>query len=158
MDHQTSRSDPKTEQPIQEKYPSIYLPRRTSSDPEKYPELKYIYSDGSKDGDRIGYADRVGCVAILDKTKMLCRLSEKMSFSSAEATAIYLALKLIESSRTDKFIIFSDSLSVLTGLKNKKMDSPLITKFINKITRSSVKLNYAQYRVISEFVETKKQI
>ena len=45
---------------------------------------------------------------------------------SAEACAINMALDLISESRNNKFIIFSDSLSVLESLKNRKFDHPLI--------------------------------
>ena len=47
------------------------------------------------------------------------------SFFTAEVTAIDLALDTIAESDDDHFIIFSDSLSVLLSLHNKKMDNPL---------------------------------
>ena len=46
----------------------------------------------------------------------------KSSISTAEACVIDLALKIISWDKHNKFIIFSDSLSVLTSLGNKKLE------------------------------------
>ena len=48
-------------------------------------------------------------------------------------TAINLALDAIPESDDDYFIIFSDSLSVLLSLHNKKLDNPLILKLLQKL-------------------------
>ena len=48
-----------------------------------------------------------------------------------------MALDLISESRNNKFIIFSDSLSVLESLKNRKFDHPLITRILCKLKNLS---------------------
>ena len=60
------------------------------------------------------------------------------SIFSAEACAINMALDLITESRNNKFIIFSDSLSVLESLKNRKFDHPLIIRILSKLNNLSI--------------------
>ena len=86
-----------------------------------------VYTDGSKDN------DRVGCGAIINNLSIKQRLPSNASIFTAEATAIDLALDAITESDDDHFIIFSDSLSVLLSLNNKKMDNPLILKLLQKL-------------------------
>ena len=85
-----------------------------------------IYTDGSKDN------DRVGCGAIFNNISFQQRLPSCASIFTAEVTAINLALDAISESDDDYFIIFSDSLSVLLSLHNKKLDNPLILKLLQK--------------------------
>ena len=47
------------------------------------------------------------------------------SIFTAEVCAIDLTLNIISKSKGKKFLIFSDSLSVLTSLINKKFENPL---------------------------------
>ena len=63
-----------------------------------------IYTDGSKDN------DRVGCGAIFNNKSIQKRLPSNASIFTAEVTAINLALDAIAESDDDYFIIFSDSL------------------------------------------------
>ena len=46
-----------------------------------------------------------------------------------------MSLDLILKLKTTKFIIFSDSLSVLTLLQSKKFDNPLIIKLLCKLQK-----------------------
>ena len=55
----------------------------------------------------------------------------KNSIFTAEVCAIDLALNIISENK-HKFIIFSDLLSVLTSLRNKKLENPLIVKLLNR--------------------------
>ena len=57
----------------------------------------------------------------------------KSSIFTAEVCAIDLALNIISRDKLNKFIIFSDSLSVLTSLKNKKLENPLIVKLLSRL-------------------------
>ena len=57
----------------------------------------------------------------------------KSSIFTAEVCAIDLALNIISRDNHNKFIIFSDSLSVLTSLKNIKLENPLIVKLLNRL-------------------------
>ena len=91
---------------------------------QKYNEIKDehsyctpIYTDGSKDN------DRVGCAAIINNISIKQRLPSNASIFTAEIKAIDLALDAIGESEDDHFIIFSDSLSVLLSLENKKLDN-----------------------------------
>ena len=86
-----------------------------------------IYTDGSKDN------DRVGCGLIINNLSIKQRLPNNASIFTAEVTAIDLALDTIAESDDDHFIIFSDSLSVLLSLHNKKMDNPLILQLLQKL-------------------------
>ena len=85
-----------------------------------------IYTDGSNDN------DRVGCGLIINNLSIKQRLPSNASIFTAEVTAIDLALGTAESDG-DHFIIFSDSLSVLLSLYNKKMDNPLILQLLQKL-------------------------
>ena len=65
-------------------------------------------------------------------------ISEKMpskgaSIFSAEIYAIDLALDLISTSSSKRFIIHSDSISVLQSLKYTKLENLLIVKIFNKL-------------------------
>ena len=86
-----------------------------------------IYTNGSKDN------DRVGCGLIINNSSIKQRLPSNASIFTAEITAIDLALDTIAESDDDHFIIFSDSLSVLLSLHNKKMDNPLILQLLQKL-------------------------
>ena len=90
-----------------------------------------IYTDGSKDN------DRVGCGAIFNNISIQKRLPSNASIFTAEVTAINLALDAIAESDDDYFIIFSDSLSVLLSLHNKKLDNPLILELLQKLNHLS---------------------
>ena len=87
-----------------------------------------IYTDGSKD-DR-----KVGCSVVCMGHTIKLRLPDNSSIFSAETTAIYLALEIIESYDNNKFIIFSDSLSVLQSLTNMNIKNPLIASVLQKHT------------------------
>jgi ribonuclease HI len=58
------------------------------------------------------------------------KLPDNASIFTAEAKAIDLALSYIVQHTHDKFVIFSDSLSVLISIKNKKSDNIIIRKLL----------------------------
>ena len=106
---------------------------------QKYNEIKDehsyctpIYTDGSKDN------DRVGCAAIINNISIKQRLPSNASIFTAEIKAIDLALDAITESEDDHFIIFSDSLSVLLSLENKKLDNPLVVNLSHKLHLLSI--------------------
>ena len=73
-----------------------------------YMDYKHIYTDGSKDD------MKVGCAVVSDDFTETMRIPDGSSIFTAEAKAIDLALDLIADCETsNKFVIFSDSLSVL---------------------------------------------
>ena len=87
--------------------------------------------DGSK-------VDKITGCATIHKGKIKKKhLPNDTFIFSAEACAINRTLDLISESRNNKFIIFSDSLSVLKSLKNRKFDHPLITRTLCKLKNLS---------------------
>ena len=93
---------------------------------DTYPDYTHIYTDGSKDG------ERVACAAVCGQSVMKCRLPDCASIFSAESQAIMLALDFIEVSQHDKFAIFSDSMSCLQAIDNAKFEDPMIKSVLEK--------------------------
>ena len=91
----------------------------------------YVLTDGSKDN------GRAACAAVLNKTVLKKALPRESSIFTAEAHAIDLALNIISKSKHKKFIIFSDSLSVLLSLRNEKFQNPLIIKLLSRLDSMS---------------------
>lgn len=73
------------------------------------------------------------CAAVSNEKTLKKALPTESSIFTAEICAIDLALSIIEKDEHRKFLIFSDSLSVLTSLNNKKLENPLIIKLTNRI-------------------------
>ena len=86
----------------------------------KYRDYTHIYTDGSKDGEQVASA------AVIGDHVVQSRLPDKCSIFTAELKAIQMALEYIRSSRKTKFVIFSDSKSVLQALHNLKTENALI--------------------------------
>ena len=72
---------------------------------ENFSEYEQIYTDGSKQGERVGAA-----ALVPNGAQKSFRLPDKSSIYSAELRALLSALELIEGSIKKHFIIFSDSL------------------------------------------------
>ena len=86
-------------------------------------DYKHIYTDGSKDD------VKVGCAVVSDNFSETMRIPN----FTAEAKAIDLALDIIADCETsNKFIIFSDSLSVLKSLDHTSSKNPQIQKLLEK--------------------------
>ena len=81
---------------------------------EHHPDHLYVFTDDSKDN------DKTVCAAVLNKTIMEKALPTKSFIFTAEARAVDVALDIISKSKHKKFNIFTDSLSVLPSLINKK--------------------------------------
>ena len=76
----------------------------------RYKNYQQIYTDGSKED------SKVGCALISDNHSNMQRIPDDSSIFTAEAKAIDLALDFISTCDAyNKFIIFSDSLSVLSN-------------------------------------------
>ena len=92
-----------------------------------YMDYKHIYTDGSKDD------MKVGCAVVSDDFSETMRIPDGSSIFTAEAKALDLALDLIADCKTsNKFIIFSDSLSVLKSLDHTSSKNPQIQKLLEK--------------------------
>ena len=97
----------------------------------KYKEQYYTHEeiDGSKDGDKVASA------AILDGELYQFRLPNNSSIFTAELKAIDLALNHMEQDAYWRYIIYTDSLSVMQALEGEKMDNPLIVSLLEKLSR-----------------------
>ena len=93
----------------------------------RYRSYQHIYTDGSKDG------EKVGCAFISGNHSSSLRIPDGSSVFTAEAKAIDLALDFINNcSLYDKFVIFSDSLSVLKALNHTSSRNTQIQKVLEK--------------------------
>ena len=96
----------------------------------RYTEYQHIYTDGSKDG------EKVGCAVLSGNHCNSLRIPDGSSVFTAEAKAIDLALDFINSCFLfDKFLIFSDSLSVLKALNHTFSRNSQIQKLLENITK-----------------------
>ena len=96
-----------------------------------FPDHHHIYTDVFKQG------MKVGCAAIYQNQELLKCLPNESSISSAEVTAIELAMNITANHKSPKFIIYTDSKSVLLTLQNNNTSTPLVTKLLNKINTIS---------------------
>ena len=92
-----------------------------------FSDYEHVFTDGSKDG------DKVGCAYISKDVQQTLRLPDGSSIFTAEAKAVDLALDYITTCRLKKFVIFSDSLSVLKALNHTSSKNHQIQKIIEKI-------------------------
>jgi len=86
----------------------------------KYDDHQFIYTDASKED------DRVGCTVVCGRQCVVERLPDVASVYKAELRAIYIALHHGISSTGDKFIICVDSLSCLQAIENLDIENPLV--------------------------------
>src|ERR1044071_1148835 len=91
-----------------------------------YSNHTHIYTDGSKEGERVAAA------AVVKSSLLCCRLPDGTSVFTAELTAIILALNWIVNSANPKSVVFSASLASLQAIKNKYHDNPLVQDIITK--------------------------
>ena len=93
----------------------------------RYRSYQHIYTDGSKDG------EKVGCAFTSGSHSSSLRIPDGSPVFTAEAKAIDLALDFINNcSLYDKFVIFSDSLSVLKALNHTSSRNTQIQKVLEK--------------------------
>ena len=76
---------------------------------------------------------KVGCAAVFQNQELLKHLPNESSIYSAEVIAIDLAMNIIANHKSSKFIIYSDSKSVLQALQSKDSSTPLITRLLDKM-------------------------
>ena len=93
----------------------------------KYKNHKTIYTDGSKD------ANKVGAGVVMGDVSHKVGLHQYSTILTAELTALKTALGLIANFAHNQFIIFSDSLSALEAIKNRKFDNPLINDIFEQL-------------------------
>ena len=112
-----------------------------------FPDHHYIYTDRSKQG------MKVGCADIFQNQELLKHLPNESSIYIAEVTAIDLAMNIVANHKSSKFIIYSDSKSVLQALQNKNTSIPLITRLLKIISLFS-----PQFIATLVYMEMKGQI
>ena len=96
-----------------------------------FPDHHHIYIDGSKQ------EMKVGCAAVFQNQELLKGLPNESSIYSAEVIAIDLAMNIIANHKSSKFIIYSDSKSILQALQSKDSSTPLITRLLDKMNTLS---------------------
>ena len=90
-------------------------------------DYQHIYTDGSK------VEDKVGCAYISGSHHEKIRLPDGSSIFTAESKAVDMALDYVmNNSLENKFVIFSDSLSVLKSLNHASSKNPKIQNLIEK--------------------------
>ena len=83
----------------------------------RHKNYQHFYTDGSKED------SKVGCAVISDSHINMQRIPDDSSIFTAEAKAVDLALDFISTCyANNKFIIFSDSLSVLKAMNHKLLE------------------------------------
>ena len=117
---------------------SLHSGKKTKTNPDllkldfhdlqlNYADYQHIYKDRSKD------KERVGCAVLRENDHQTMRIPDGSSIFTAEAKAIDLALDLVDSCNSyDKFIIFSDSFSVLQALNHTSSKNPQIQNILQK--------------------------
>ena len=96
---------------------------------EQYYTHQEIYTDGSKDGEKVASA------AILDGELYQFRLPNNSSIFTAELKAIDLALNHIEQDAYWRYIIYTDSLSAMQALEGETTDNPIVVSLLEKLSR-----------------------
>ena len=91
-----------------------------------YSNYQFIYTDGSKSG------DKVGCAAVTTGSPYKIRLPDRCSVYTAELQAIKLALIHIKRSRQNDFVICSDSLSALQAIENRDIHHPIVLDILTQ--------------------------
>ena len=86
----------------------------------KYKDHVPIYTDGSKDNERVGYGVHT------PSRNLSGRLHPKASIFTAEATALLKAVEWMENHKDSKFTVFSDSKSCLQAILHHMPVNPLI--------------------------------
>ena len=97
----------------------------------KYINYRAIYTDGSKD------QNKVGAACISGPIQRQVRLPDVSSIYTAELSALKMALDVIEHANGRCFVIFTDSLSCLTALQSKNLKHPYIVQLLETLFKLS---------------------
>lgn len=91
----------------------------------EYSEHEQIFTDGSK------LHNFTGCAVVTTEDAFQYKLSPDCTIFTAEAIAILKALEYVESSKSQKSIICSDSYSVLSSLQSSSPSHPILIQMHN---------------------------
>ena len=93
----------------------------------RYKNFQQVHTDGSKED------SKVDCAVVSGNHSNMQCVPDDLSILTAEAKAVDLALDFIRTCDTNnKFIIFSDSLSVLKAMNHTSSKNPQIQKLLEK--------------------------
>lgn len=98
---------------------------------EQYQDYTSIFTDASK------LENGSGIAAMSEKSKIVLTNQTKSSIFTLEAIAISTAIDMTLEQPSKKYIIFSDSLSVIESIKNKFSDEELTQSIHNKLISAS---------------------
>ena len=88
---------------------------------DQFSDFQHIYTDGSKCN------ELVACAYVTKNGTISYRLPDNISIFTAEAKAVERALQYIQVNPVSKkFIIFTDSLSLIQSIQNANLKNPLI--------------------------------
>ena len=99
----------------------------------KYHDHDFIYTDGSKDGNKVGYG------VVYKHHIIKRRLPNICSIYTAELKAILHALKGIERLSKYRFIICVDSLSALQAIEHKNIQNPIVLDIMTQLHNLTLK-------------------
>ena len=91
---------------------------------QKYSDFCHIYTDGSK------VERKVTSAYVCPYGTRSYRLRDGCSIFTAEVEAIDKALKYVKVSIVERFMIFSDSMSVLQAIESQESKNPLVNKVL----------------------------
>ena len=118
--------------------PSIYQ-NKFSEIRNTYSNYTFIFTDGSKDN------DKVGCAAVFPEEELKCRLSSQASIYTAELSAIILALENIRQHNIKYSVVCSDSLSCLQAIQSMNFKNPIVVnifKLLSELNDSGQFVNF----------------
>ena len=93
----------------------------------RYKNYQQVYTDGSKED------SKVGCAVLSDNHSNMQRILDDSSIFTSESNAVDLALDFISTcDANNKFIIFSDLLSVLKAMNHTSSKNTQIQKLLEK--------------------------
>ncbi|GBN29183.1 putative RNA-directed DNA polymerase from transposon X-element, partial [Araneus ventricosus] len=117
---------------VESEFSDFFYPRRRCSSRQEYDDFIAIYTDGSKSADHVSFA------VVFPNTTFSFKLHSSCSVFTAEIAAVLLALEKISDCLERKFIIYTDSLSVLESLKSFYMHShhhPLVLNVLHLLNK-----------------------
>ena len=100
----------------------------------RHPDHVFIYTDGSKKD------LKASCAAVVEDREYGKRISDNSSIFTAELHGIITALKLVQISSKQDFVICSDSMSVLQSIANEHVHNTLVQRILHECTMLHVKL------------------
>ena len=96
---------------------------------QKYLDFCHIYTDGSK------VERKVASAYVCPYGTRSYRLRDGCSIFTAEVEAIDKALKYVKVSSIERFVIFSDSMSVLQAIESQESKNPLVNRVLQTCQR-----------------------